>query len=61
MSSEQYEQAVENLSVLVALNHNSLRDGRIVDGRAEGLLSIVTAWQGSRSPQLDIAGLVFAA
>jgi hypothetical protein len=61
MTSEQYEQAAENVTVLLALGHRRLRDGRIADGRAEGLLDIVKAWQESTSPQLDVAGLVFAA
>jgi hypothetical protein len=61
MTPEQYEQAAEDFTVLVALQHNRLRDGRIADGRAEGLLDIVRTWQESSCPQLDVADLVFAA
>jgi hypothetical protein len=61
MTSEQYEQEAEDFTVLVALQHRRLRDGQIADGRAEGLLDIVRGWQQSTYPQLDVAGLVFAA
>lgn len=61
MTPEQYDEAAENMTVLFALGHRRLRDGRIVDGRAEGLLDIVKTWQESTSPQLDVAGLVFPA
>ena len=47
MSPEQYEQALEDYTTLVALKHRRLRDGRIVDGHAEGLLAVVKAWQDS--------------
>jgi hypothetical protein len=57
---DQYERAVEYYTMLAALNHRRLRDRRIVDGHAEGLLAMVKAWQESTRPQLDVAGLVFA-
>jgi hypothetical protein len=58
MTTEQYDQAAENLTVLIALRHARLRDGRIADGRAEGLLDIVKTWQESTSPQLDVGGWI---
>jgi hypothetical protein len=61
MSPELQEQAIENLTMLAALNHRRLRDGRIVDGRAEGILAMVMAWQESTKPQFDVADLMFAA
>jgi hypothetical protein len=60
-STEQHEQAVETYAFLSALKHRRLRDGRIADGHAEGLLAVVKAWQESTRPQLDVADLVWAA
>lgn len=61
MKSPKHEdQMIENYAVLAALNHRRLRDGQIVDARAEGLLAIVTDSLKSGGPKLDIAGLVFA-
>jgi hypothetical protein len=61
MSPEQREQVLADFTLLAALDHRSLRDGRIVDARAEGLLAAVKAYQETGGPQLDTAGLVFAA
>ena len=58
MSPERYEQAVEDFIFLAALRHRRLHDGRIVDPRAEGLLSVVKAYQEWPGPVLDVAELV---
>ena len=58
---DQFEQAVENYTMLAALKHRRLHDGRISDGRAEGLLAMIKAWQESTRARLDISGLTFAA
>jgi hypothetical protein len=61
MSPERREQALADFTLLVALDHRSLRDGHVVDPHAEGLLAAVQAWQATGRPQFDTAGLVFAA
>lgn len=51
---------VEDVSVLAALDHRRLHDGRIVDARAEALLAIVGVLSVSDRPRLDTAGLIVA-
>lgn len=54
---QQQEEALENLSVLMALDHQVLRNGNVRDEHAEGLLDMVRVWQESNRVQLDIHGL----
>lgn len=54
---EQRERFDEEYTFLVAIGHRTLQDGRIVDGRAEGLFSLVKAVRGWSGPYLDVDGL----